>query len=308
MLRSPKHGGRVVSVPVSGWIRRAWLLVAMALVSGCVPGGATGRAQRQAAAGDLAGAQAALEQQRDRQPRSVDVRVALGETYYRIARDALDRGHDEARYLAFLERSVDEFVTAAELDPRDERPHFYLAMMDVYRGDLRRAMRGFDNARRLAPTGISYTNIAEIYVYLGRPDKARRWNELGLRRGAPYGAVLFNDMLIAWREGDVDKARALFTQLRRQDPEMIRNINVARLPTEPRVFEDFAGYCCRSPACGPYMKDACTALSLEVGEREISEEAVLRELRIEMERARRLREVYEQRKELEIKVEDAPPQ
>ena len=178
--------------------------------------------------------------------------------------------------------------------------------MDVYRGDLRRAMRGFDNVRRLAPSGVAYTNIAEVYVYLGKPDKARRWNELGVRRGAPYGAVLFNDMLIAWREGDLDKARTLFNRIRRQDPEMIRTINVARLPTEPRVFEDFAGYCCRSPACGPYMENACRDLSLEVGERDISEEAVLKELRIEMERARRMREVYEQRKELEIQIEDAP--
>ena len=42
-------------------------------------------------------------------------------------------------------------------------------------------------------------------------------------------------------------------------------------------------------------------------ERELSQETVLKELRIEMERERRLRKVYEQRKELEIEVEGAPP-
>ncbi len=287
-------------------MRGAWLLLLLLAALDCAPGGTAGRAQRQAAAGDLEGARAELEKQRRRQPRSVDVRVALGEVYYRIARDALDRQHDEARYLAYLERSVEEFVTALELDPRDDRPHFYLAVMDVYRGDLTKAMRGFDNARRLAPAGIAYTNIAEVYVYLGKPNKAQRWNELGLRRGAPYGAVMFNDMLIAWRRGDLARARSLFAQLRRQAPEMLRTINVARLPEEPRSFEDFAGYCCRSPACGPYLVRACRDLSLEVGEREISEEAVLRELRIEMERARRMREVYEQRKELEITVDEEP--
>ena len=41
-------------------------------------------------------------------------------------------------------------------------------------------------------------------------------------------------------------------------------------------------------------------------EREISEEAVRRELQLEMEKVRRLRKVYEQRKELEIEVETPP--
>jgi tetratricopeptide (TPR) repeat protein len=231
------------------------------------------------------------------------VRVALGEVYYRIARDALDRERDEARYLAFLERSVAEFVRALELDPQDDRPHFYLAVMDTYRGEPRQALRGLNNVRRLRPTGLAYTNIAELFVYLGQLHKARRWNDLGLRHGAPYGSALFNDMLISWKEGDLDEARRRFAELRESDPEMLRTINMARLPEAPRRFEDFAGYCCASPACGPYLKDACHALALDVREREISEETVLRELRIEMEKQRRLREVYRQRKDLEIEVE-----
>ena len=62
----------------------------------------------------------------------------------------------------------------------------------------------------------------------------------------------------------------------------------------------------RLTACGPYMEDACHKLALEVNQREISKEAMLKELRIEMETQRRLKKVYEQRKELEIQVEDAP--
>jgi tetratricopeptide (TPR) repeat protein len=234
------------------------------------------------------------------------VRVALGEAYYRIAREALDRDRDEAAYLSYLERSVVEFVKAVELDPRDERPHFFLAIMDTYRGDLARALRGFNNARRLKPDGVAYTNIAEIYVYKGHLHKARRWNELGLKKRAPYGAVVFNDMLIAWREGDVHEARLRFAQLKARYPDMLETINVARVPRPPRDFEDFAGYCCGSPACGPYMKDACLDLSLAVQQREISEEAVLKELRIEMERERRMRKVYQQRKELEIGIDPEP--
>jgi hypothetical protein len=83
---------------------------------------------------------------------------------------------------------------------------------------------------------------------------------------------------------------------------MLSTINVARLPKTPESFEDFAGYCCGSPACGPYMKGACQQLALDVRERELSKETLLQELRIEMEVQRRLRKVYEQRKELEIET------
>jgi len=290
------------------WGPRLLLLAAAAALSAeaCAPGGSTGQAQQQAAAGDLRGARSALESQRQQQPRNVDVRVALGELYYQLARDALDQDRDEASYLANLERSVSELVTAVELDPRDDRPHFFLAVIDTYRGDLQLALRGFNNARKLKPVGVAYTNIAEIYVYKGHLHKARRWNELGMRKRAPYGAVVFNDMLIAWHEGDLPEARLHFAQLKSRYPDMLETINAARVPQAPRRFEDFAGYCCGSPACGPYMKTACLELDLAIQEREISEEAVLKELRIEMERERRMREVYKQRKELEISVDPEP--
>jgi hypothetical protein len=153
---------------------------------------------------------------------------------------------------------------------------------------------------------VAYTNIAETFVYLGKLERAREWNELGLRKGAPYGAALFNDMLIAWRDGDLAQARSTFAELSSADPDMLRTINAAPLPEIPRRFEDFAGYCCGSPACGPYLKDACRELSLEVKQRELSEEAMRRELVIEIEKQRRLRRVYEQRKDLDIEIEREP--
>ncbi len=285
--------------------RRLSAVAALLALAGACAGNVT-RAQREMAAGNLEGAREILERERDQHPRSADARVALGEVYYRIARDALDRERDEARYLDYLERSVGEFVTAVELDPRDDRPHFFLAMMDAYRGDAREALRGFALVRRLRPTGVAYTNIAEIWVYLEKPDTAQEWNDLGLRKGAPYGAVLFNDMLIAWQAGDLAQARRTFARLRDHYPDMLSTINAAPLPEAPRSFEDFAGYCCDSPACGPYLEDACHELSLEVKQRELSEEAARQELLIEMEKQRRLRDVYEQHKELEIEVEREP--
>lgn len=280
-----------------------------ALLAGlaCAQSAAIKHAQARTQAGDLEGARQELEQARDAHPNSADVRVALGEAYYQIARDALDREHDETRYLTFLEKSVSEFVSALEIDPRDERPHFYLAVMDTYRGNLNQALRGFNNARQLQPSGVAYTNIAEIYVYLGQLHKAQTWNDLGVKKGAPYGVGVFNDMLIAWKQGDLGEARQCFAELQASDPETLRTINVVRLPHAPRKFEDFAGYCCSSPACGPYMKDACKALALEVNERELSKEATLKELRIEMDKQRRLKQVYDQRKELDVKIDDTPP-
>ena len=72
----------------------------------------------------------------------------------------------------------------------------------------------------------------------------------------------------------------------------------------PLRFEQFARYCCASPACGPYLAHACAGLDLEVTRREVSEETLLRELRLEIEKQRRLREIYGQRKELEIEIEE----
>lgn len=251
---------------------------------------------------DLATARQLLEADRQRRPSSVPVRLALGEVYYRSARDALDWDDDEGRYLAYLERSLDEFVVSARLAPEHQQPHFYMAVIDVYRGDLEAAMRGLRNARRLAPGPIADTNLAETFVYAGDLAQARRWNESGRLAGAGLGAVTFNEMLIHWSEGDLVAAREDFAFLRAQYPKTLRTINVAPLPTMPQRFEEFAGYCCESPACGPYLEHACTSLGLAVTRREVSEETLLRELQLEMESRRRLREIYGQRKELELEV------
>src|SRR5262245_28655218 len=85
------------------------LLAAAAAAVACAQVAAQS-ARAKAESGDLAGAQADLERVREQHPDSVATRIALGQVYYQVARDALDRQHDEARYLAFLERSVAEFV------------------------------------------------------------------------------------------------------------------------------------------------------------------------------------------------------
>lgn len=277
-------------------------VLALLALGACAPGGIR-EARSALRTNDFDTARRLLEADRERFPRSVEVRLALGELYYRMARDALDWDGNEGRYLAFLERSIDEFVVAAELEPEHHQPHFYLAVMDVYRGDLDAALRGLRNARRLAPGPIADTNIAEVHIYAGNLLEAKRWNQAGRLGGAGTGPVTFNEMLLHWSEGETQAAREAFELLRVQYPEQLRTINVAPLPTMPHRFEEFAGYCCESPACGPYLEHACAASGLAVTRREVSEETLLRELRLEMESQRRLREIYRQRKELELEVE-----
>ena len=252
---------------------------------------------------DLETARRLLEADRERFPSSVEIGIELGQVYYRISRDALDWDDDEGRYLAYLEKSLAEFVRVSELDPKSPDPHLYLATIDLYRGDLDACQRGLRNVRRLAPGPIANTNIAEGYVYAGDLVEAERWNQAGRHAGAGLGPVTFNEMLIQWSAGDLDAARRSFELLRIQFQDQLRTINMAPLPTLPNRFEEFAGYCCGSPGCGPYLEHACAALELPVKHREISEETLLEELRLEMEAQRRIGEIYRQRKELEIEVE-----
>ena len=67
---------------------------------------------------DLKTARRLLEEDRDKHPRSVELRLALGEVYYRSARDALDWYEDQGRYLVLLEKSVDLLTSLFDRFPR----------------------------------------------------------------------------------------------------------------------------------------------------------------------------------------------
>ena len=260
-------------------------------------------ARGRSGAGDIRKARLAAERGAQERPASSAAQVALGEAYYQSARDALDRHQDETRYLIFLGRSVEACVKAARLDPENDRPHFFLAVIDAYRGDLVAALRGFRNVENLRSSGVAKTNIAEIYIYMGDLEAARVWNQRGLADDAGPGPVAFNDMLIHWKDGDLAGARRLFRRLHAEHPEMIQTINVARLPVDLGSFEKFTEYCCGSPACGPYMEEACGRAGFEVEQRKISEEGQREELRIEMEKQWELEGIYRNRRDLLFSVD-----
>ena len=281
------------------------LLAALLLLVGCAAPSQPERSQAERAqAGPLENARTELESRRARNPGDGQTRLGLCIVYYQIAREAIDVRKDEARYMAHLEQAVDECVTALEIAPEAGEPHFWMAVMDFYRGDLDAALRGFHNARRLRRSGIDYTNLGEIYVYRGNLEEARRWTLRGLRSGAGAGPTTFNQMLIHWKAGNLRAAERDFEVLWEDYPQLLATINMAPVPREPDTFEEFAEYCCGSPACGPYMKQPCQKLGFQVEERALSNANALRELQIEMEKTRRLKEVYEGRKDLQIEVEE----
>jgi tetratricopeptide (TPR) repeat protein len=253
---------------------------------------------------------ASLERARDAKPNRADRRNALALAYYRWARAAFDRGHPKV-YEEYLERAMKEWVAALRLDPENPEPHVYMGIVSAYQGRIDDALDSFYNARALEPgAGHAYTNIAETLIYAGRNAReVETWLSRGERMGANPAIVELNFCLLRWRDGDLQAANRRFNTAMRMDPSVVRVWNEAPVSQPIRTFGDLTTYCCGSPACGPYLENACRASELEVAKRDLPEETALRELRIEMERRRELQRIYDQRKDLEIRVQkpDAEP-
>jgi tetratricopeptide (TPR) repeat protein len=247
---------------------------------------------------------ASLERARDAKPNRADRRNALALAYYRWARAAFDRGHPKV-YEEYLERAIKEWVAALRLDPENPDPHIYMGIVSAYQGRIDDALDSFYNARALDPgAGYAYTNIAETLIYAGRNAReVETWLSRGERMGANPAIVELNFCLLRWRDGDLQAANRRFNTAMRMDPSVVRVWNEAPVSQPIRTFGDLTTYCCGSPACGPYLEKACRASELEVAKRDLPEETALRELRIEMERRRELQRIYDQRKDLEIRVQ-----
>ena len=241
---------------------------------------------------------------REENPNNAPVALELGKAYFKLARRALDRG-DQAKYIDYLTRSQTLFLDAASIQPTAPQPHIYMAIVAAFQADLDRVLSDLKNARRLNPrSGVSYSNLAEAYIYRGNMEEAERHMELAARYGVPAVALEMLDVLAEWRSGDVDVARDSFVTAYALDPKWVQVWNEAPVSEPIRTFDDFARFCCSHISCGPYMADACEAEGYTVAERGVDPETVRKELVLEMERKRRLREIYRTRKELEIEVEE----
>ncbi|MEN8160597.1 MAG: nitronate monooxygenase, partial [Myxococcota bacterium] len=163
--------------------------------------------------------------------------------------------------------------------------------------------------RRLAPRSwVSYTNLAEVLIDKGSPRRdVERWNTRGEKLGADPAVAELNLCLVSWRDGNVTAAERHFKRVRRLNPAVLENWHEAPVSEPIQTLADLMRYCCVSPACGPYLAEACEESQLEVARREIPEEVAREELRLEMERRRKLEAIYDQRRDLEIQIEEPEP-
>ncbi len=271
------------------------------------PTAAIQQAKQDLAAGRLDEAVARLEKLVREQPDSPEAWDELGLAHYRRARKALDeRRFDD--YERDLARAMDVWIESLSLNPASPRPHTWMGIVAAYQGDLNAALRNFRNALRLDPRSwVAYTNLAQIHIYRGELVQARRWLRKA-RRLRPNPAILdLNYAFAAWRQGDVVEAEDLFASAYLYSPEAVNTWDEAPVSEHIDTFEKFAGYCCSNPACGPYMELQCKQMQLEVGRRAVRAETVRKELLIEMERRRKLNEIYQDRKDLKIEVEPTKP-
>jgi len=234
-------------------------------------------------------------------PRYPNLRLDLAQAYLRTAQQSLQLG-DQPRYLRSLASAQQHLLDQVEAEPRDSAAHNLLAILSAYAGDLDDSRLSFRIAERLNRSDPAPNlNLAEVSVYQDRIPEARRWLRQARERGAKPGECSVVESLIAWKQRDLVEARARFQRALELDSGEVRSWNGAQ---SLESFEDLAAYCCQLLFCGPYMAEACGDMRQAVANQERAEETLLEELRLQMERARRLREVYERRRELEIRVDD----
>ncbi len=244
-----------------------------------------------------------LESLRDEYPRRSDVRVDLGAAYYQKAREALDADRQQ-EYLSYLGRAQAEFLEAAALDPNSPDPHTWMGIVAVYQNNPDAALRDFRNALRLEPENpLHHTNLAELYVYRGEMGAARSHLDKARKMRVRPAVPELVETLAAWREGDYVEARELFDGLIALDPDYVKQWNEAPLEEPLETFPELTEYCCSHIACGPYMDKACQQMHHEVKRRELADETLREELRLEVERRKRLREIYGGRAQGGVKIE-----
>jgi hypothetical protein len=229
--------------------------------------------------------------------------LAIASIQFQAAQKAASES-DTEEFDRRLLLATEPAIKAVELDPDDASGHEFLGIIATYQGDINRAIRSFENAHTLQPRnpGID-VQLAEAYIYKG--DLARAYRHIGLARKAGMATPLtdFLEMVAAWRRGDMVEARDAFDGVM-LTPQVLKAWNEYIEPEEIKVFEDFAESCCKFIACGVYMNKSCDELGFDPVQRTVTRATRERELQLELERRERLKTVYKERKELEVKVED----
>lgn len=287
-------------------MRERWIVGGLLVLMACTgPGGVSPRdVERDMLEGRIEEAAEKLERARDADPSSLDTRIELAHAYYLLAREALDEGR-ESDYADYIEKAQNELLAAAEIDPESADVHLWMGLIQAYQNDIRAALVSFRNARKLEPhVWVHTTNLAETWIYAGNIARARTLLDKARKQGASASVIEMNELLAAWRQGDYVEARDIFEGVYSLNPQVVRTWNMAPVDDPIESFEEFTGFCCSHIACGPYMADACEEMNLHVAQRQLAEETLRRELELASERKRRLKEIYEKRGDLKIRVED----
>ncbi len=256
-----------------------------------------------------------LETARDRAPDDFTARLKLATVYYLNARDALTAG-DEETYRSELARSQTEVLAATRIDPTSPQTHALMGVIRIYQGDLAGAETCFKNAMKLnlrlpeqlrQAEGVHYSNLAHLSVYQGKTRMARGYIERARKLGAPAIVLDRIERLAAWRDDDMVAANDIFRGALDQVPGFADTWDDAPLPVKMTTFYNFAEVCCSNPTCGPYMADACAQSRKRVQYRELRIETEREEQRLEQDRRLQIEAIYENRKDLEITIEDPSP-
>jgi tetratricopeptide (TPR) repeat protein len=242
------------------------------------------------------------EEARAKAPGQPEIHFKLSDTYFELARKALDERKDEKAYSELLSKAQDEAIAGLELNPDNPSGHRRLGLIAAYRSDMDAARESFEVARQLDPVNpLPYIDLAEVSVYRGKLSQARRYIERGRRLGANPAFLEVDELLAAWRAGDFVEAQDLFDNLFRLNPAVVKTWNGAK---DIETFEQFTAQCCQQLTCGPFMKSACEQANQRVAERKMLQETLAQEIALEQERRRRLSKVYKRLRELNIEVDE----
>lgn len=289
-------------------------LVVLAFASASCSTGSSpspGDVQSDVKQGKLESATQKLEKARDSDPDDFDVRMKLGELYYELARKAIDEDK-QPEYIEYLRKAQTEIIAAARIEPTSPQPHTWLGIITAYEGDLKGSETAFRNALRLAQRdkyqqysgGTYYSNLAHISVYKGDLPAARRYLDKAAKSGAPQDELDRISVLLAWKENDMVEARDVFNGGVIMSKAFATTWDGAPLPKKMETFDDFAAVCCKNPTCGPHMENACKRERQTVARRELTIDTVAEQLKIERERQEKLREIYKNKKGLDVTVDD----
>ncbi len=117
-----------------------------------------------------------------------------------------------------IEEAETHLRRALELAEDDAQSHALLGYIAYLRDRVDEAIEHFEAAIRYQPEGPShYNNLGFLYLLKGRIEDAKAMFEKALALRPRYIRATYNRALIAWLEGDDERAAELYAQARERE-------------------------------------------------------------------------------------------